>query len=378
MCAQPAKARLGLKSFAVLAAVVLAAVFLILYSLRPTARVVAVSRGHADDARHGSVTVEARHELDLNTEVGGRVIKSLVDVGKAFKEGDFMAQIDTGDIDLAIETAQNTYDTLKSRIAVGSSIELQIETAAANLANDERLNKMGQVSDVALATERRSLQALQQSLELEKVNNESQLRTDAIDIKSKKRQKEKMTIMAPFDGVVSAVQALPGSLIPGGSGIAHFLTNDCTVEARISEENFAGIAVGDKATVIFLGYDSAKPFDATVTKILPTAESTTQRYVVYLDVKIPPERLKPGMTGEVSILVGTDPWALLAPRRALAGDKLLVVSGGRVEVRTVKTGFVGLNKVQILDGVKEGDLVIAEDLDQFHPGERVRTDILAN
>ncbi len=378
MCAQPAKARLGLKSFAVLAAVVLAAVFLILYSLRPTARVVAVSRGHADDARPGSVTVEARHELDLNTEVGGRVIKSLVDVGKAFKEGDFMAQIDTGDIDLAIETAQNTYDTLKSRIAVGSSIELQIETAAANLANDERLNKMGQVSDVALATERRSLQALQQSLELEKVNNESQLRTDAIDIKSKKRQKEKMTIMAPFDGVVSAVQALPGSLIPGGSGIAHFLTNDCTVEARISEENFAGIAVGDKATVIFLGYDSAKPFDATVTKILPTAESTTQRYVVYLDVKIPPERLKPGMTGEVSILVGTDPWALLAPRRALAGDKLLVVSGGRVEVRTVKTGFVGLNKVQILDGVKEGDLVIAEDLDQFHPGERVRTDILAN
>jgi multidrug efflux pump subunit AcrA (membrane-fusion protein) len=151
-----------------------------------------------------------------------------------------------------------------------------------------------------------------------------------------------------------------------------------TVQARISEENFGGIAVGDPATVIFLSFGSAKTFKAKVSKILPTAEAATQRYVVYLAVDIPEEQLKPGMTGEVSILVSVDPWALLAPRRALAGNKLLVVNDGRVEVRTVKVGYIALNVVQILDGVKEGDLVISDELDQFHPGERVRTQVLAN
>jgi hypothetical protein len=42
----------------------------------------------------------------------------------------------------------------------------------------------------------------------------------------------------------------------------------------------------------------------------------------------------------------------------------------------VKLGFVGLNRVQITDGVKEGDLVIADDLDQFSPGDHVRTEIV--
>ena len=361
-----------------LLAVIAAAVVGAQYLLRPTARVVAVTRGHAEDARPGSVQVVAQHELDLKTEVSGRVVKSDLDEGKRFALGAFMAQLDTGDIDLTIERAENEYQTLKNRIAVGSQIKLQLETAKADLDNTERLFNMGQESKSNLENKRRAVEGLEQQMALEQVANQSQLQSDEINIKDDKRQKEKMTITAPFDGVVSEVDALPGALIPGGTGVAHFIMTARTVQARISEENFGGIIVGDPATVIFLSFGSAKSFKGKVSKILPTAEAATQRYVVYLDVDIPVEQLKPGMTGEVSILVSSDPWALLAPRRALGGTKLLVVNDGRVEVRTVKVGFIGLNKVQIVDGVKEGDLVIADDLDQFHPGDRVRTELLPN
>ena len=373
MSAPSPKSRLGSKLLLLAAGLVLLAL-LATYLLRPTAHVATVARGRAVDAKPGSVTVDRELRAGpIKAEAGGMVMKSALEPGKPFKEGEFMAQIDPGDIDLEIEHAQNDLEALKARqIAVGSQNQLELETAKADLEVQEHLYKLGQVADVDIRAKRRTVEAIQQRLALENVNNDSKLEAYRIAIEQKKLLRDRMTINAPFDGVVAAVLARTGALIPAGEAVAHFITTSRTVEARISEENFAGIAVGDKATVNFLGYND-KLFDATVTKVLPTAEAATQRYVVYLDVTIPIERLTPGLTGEVIIIVDSHSDVLLVPRRALLGNTLLVVNGGHVEVRTVKHGFMGVNVVEITDGVQEGDQVIVQDVEGFSPGERVRT-----
>jgi RND family efflux transporter MFP subunit len=345
------------------------------YLLRPVARVVAVRRGHAVDARPGSVTVIASYQEPITNEVGGRLIKSTLEPGKAYKEGEFMAQIDTGDIDLEIEHAQNDLDALRARHAVGSRTTLDIETAQAKLDNDERLYKMGQVATTDILTERRGVKALQQQLAGENVEFDTQVKAYLLAIKEQERKKSKMTIDAPFDGVVSEVLAQPGALLGGVAPLATLIASQRRVEVRISEEKFPGIVVGKRASVEFLG-DNGKIYDAKVAQVLPTVEAATQRYVVYLDVAIPRDRLTPGITGEATIEVDTHPDALLVPRRALSGDRLLVVHGGQVELRTVKSGYKSLTDVEILDGAKEGDQVITEDLDSFHPGERVSVELL--
>jgi RND family efflux transporter MFP subunit len=356
--------------------VLIALAVALIYFTRPVAKVVRVVRGKAVDAVPGSVTANAEYEMELKSEIGGHLIKSALDEGKHVQKGEFLVQLDAGDIDIEIEKLQLDEDTLKKRIAVGSPAQLQLDGAKVAFADVERLHKLGQMSDNDFESQQRSFESVQWQLKLEQIDNQSQIDTDENALKVKRRERDKMTITAPFDGVVSKVLARPGALIDMGAPIAILISTSRTVVARISEEDFTGIRLGQKASVRFLGYGN-ELYSATVSKILPTADPDTQRYEVFLNVDLPLERLIPGLTGEVSIVVGEHENTLIVPRRALFGDSLFVVKNGRVRLRTVTVGYVGLNEAEILGGVEEGERVIVEEIDQFRDGENVRSIILS-
>ena len=136
----------------------------------------------------------------------------------------------------------------------------------------------------------------------------------------------------------------------------------------------ADIKVGQKVTVRFLTYGESS-FSGKVSKILPTADPATQRYIVHLQLDIPQEKLKPGITGEMVIDVDVHENTLIVPRRAVLGSNLYVVNDGRVELRKVALGYVSLNEVEVLSGVKLGEQVIVEQPDRFRVGEHVRAEV---
>lgn len=361
-----------LLKFIVFLIVVAIGVYGIIQWTRPEALVAEVFRGRAVDAVPGSVVVEAGFIMDIKSEIGGRLIFTTLEPGKRFKEGDVLVRIDTGDIELEIEKLESDFAAARRRVEIGSSTTLELANAKDNLRNLERLASLGQISDNEIIQARRAVQQVEQRVALEDVANQNMLEGFENQLLVKRRQMDKMTVRAPFDGVVSEVIARPGDLIGGGSPIARLISTSRTVEARISEENFAGIAVGQKASVRFLGY-GAELYDATVQQILPTADAETQRYVVYLGVEVDPVLLVPGITGEVSIVVGERDNTLIIPRRALFGSNVYVVTGGVVELRQVRTGFTSLNDVEIISGLKEGELVIVDRIDIFRAGDRINT-----
>jgi RND family efflux transporter MFP subunit len=364
-----------MKKILVAVAALVAAAFVISSLLKPTAKVTAAWKGKAVQAVPGSVTVQAEYQMELKSEIAGRVIRSELDPGKPVKAGSVLVQIDTGDLELEIEHIQSEYDAKKKSIAVGSSIKLALETATANLQNFERLTKAGTYSVSDLETRRREVKQIEQSLALEAVANDQQIAAFENTLKVKRRQLDKMTITAPFDGIVSAVYARPGDLIGGATPIATLIATHRTIEAKISEENFANIKLNQIATVRFLGYGDGL-YDAKVVKILPTADPETQRYIVHLEVKIDPDKLVPGLTGEVNITTGERMSDTLIPRRALFDNNVYVVEDGRVRLRKVEVGYVSLNIAEVTKGLKTGDLVIVEELEKFRDGNRVSTELV--
>jgi len=358
------------------AAVVLVAIAIgVQRYLRPVAKVEPVISGDAVDAEPGSVVVKEHYSMQMKSAIAGRVLNKdyKLDTGLHVKEGDVLAHLDTSDVEVAIEQVQNTIDSTKQRMSIGSAQKFALETAQSDFTNTERLFKMGQLSDSEYQKARRAVETIKQQLAIEKVRDEEDLKTDENLLKAKKLELEKMTIKAPFDGVVSVVNAHPGDLINTGDPIITMITNDKIVEAKISEENFANIRPGEKVSVRFLPY-GAWVYNGFVTKVLPTADPETQRHLVDLNITdIEPEKLIPGITGEVSIEVGRHPAKCIIPRRALLNENVYVVKNGRVELRPVKKGFVWLTGVEIVDGLEPGDLVIVEDLDSFHDGDSVTT-----
>ena len=120
-------------------------------------------------------------------------------------------------------------------------------------------------------------------------------------------------------------------------------------------------------------------YNAVIAKILPAADPATQRYTVFLDIFLPEGRtLLPGLTGEVSISIAERANAIIIPRRALVGDYVYVVKGGKLDLRKIVKGYDSLNQIEILTGLTEGEAVVVEQQDRFHEGERVRTQVLTN
>ncbi len=360
----------------ILAAVVLAlGAWAVVYYTRPVATVSEVVRGKAVNAVPGSVSVAAEYQQELKSEVAGRVARSELDLGREVHKGDFLVLLDTGDLELEIKQIESELAAHKKRVAVGSSLKLELENGRDDLKEKERMLKLGGISEAELTRQQRLVKQAEQRVALEDVENAQKTETISNSLAVKRRLVEKMNFVALFDGIISQVFARPGDLIGSNAPIATIISTSRTVEAKVSEENFAGIKVGQKASVRFLGYGNQQ-YGASVIKVLPTADSETQRYIVHLNVDLAADKLVPGLTGEVNIVIGERDAPAIVPRRALRGNEVLVVSNGRVELRKVQTGYVAMNVAEILTGLREGELVIAEELDKFTPGDRVRTELL--
>jgi RND family efflux transporter MFP subunit len=354
---------------ALLALVVIAAVALRL--ARPLATVAVVKRGTAVSALPATVAVRADYSMELRSEAGGRVIDSALVLGRRVKAGELLLKIDDADLKIELERVTNDYNAALRRREVGSATKLDLETAKADLANFTRLSEAGQYSGIELDKRKREVRSLEQKLEIERINEETLITGLATDIKTRKRQIEKTALFSPIDADVTAVSAYVGDLIISSAPLATLLARERLVEARVSEENFSGVRVGQAAQVRFLGY-AGEQFTGKVARVLPTADPLTQRYTVILDVGIAPERLVPGLSGEASIIVGQRADVLIIPRRALLGDYVLTVVDGQVKQQRVTRGYESLNEVEIAEGLKAGDLVITDGLDAYREKERVR------
>jgi HlyD family secretion protein len=174
------------------------------------------------------------------------------------------------------------------------------------------------------------------------------------------------TLAAPFDGIILEVRAQPGETVAADAGLV-VLTDPAAVEVQTSviEEDLPLVEVGQEAELFFDARPDAEA-GGHVSRIVPQRlPGDRPLYPVLVTVADLPDGLRAGMTVDASIVVAWRSEVLRLPR-ALArarGDRTATIevwTGSTSEERLVQTGLRGDVYVEILDGLREGEQVVAE------------------
>jgi macrolide-specific efflux system membrane fusion protein len=172
-------------------------------------------------------------------------------------------------------------------------------------------------------------------------------------------------LVAPADGVVTAVDLTAGVAAPSGAAIT-VAASTYQVTADVVETDIASMKVGQAAsvTVAAIGAD----LDGTVTAIAPTAESSSGNnsvvsYAVTVSLANPPTALRAGMTADVTITTASATNVVAVPAAAVRGSGqntsvLLMTASGTPEARTVTVGLMTSSLVEIQSGLNAGDVVV--------------------
>ena len=185
-------------------------------------------------------------------------------------------------------------------------------------------------------------------------------------------QLDRLTTRAPFDGVIAEINAWTGDLVNANQALIRLVSRGRSVLMELKEEDYFGVEDKQAVTLRLASYPD-RTFQGTVNRMEDIANSNNKTRNLFVSVDAPDDVMVPGLTGEGYLVKDERSDAILIPRRALIGNLVYVVTDGKIEVRRVKPGFLGLHLAEVLEGIEEGEMVVMEDQNLLKPGDRVKT-----
>jgi HlyD family secretion protein len=186
-----------------------------------------------------------------------------------------------------------------------------------------------------------------------------------------------LRLLAPADGVVTARDAEPGSTVVAGQAVLRLVARDSLwVKLRLDQHRSAGLQVGLPAEIV-LRSRPGEVFAGKVARIELLSDSVTEERIAQLSFETPPTNVSVGEMSEATLRLPGIRQALVLPNAALRqhGGKtgVWVQAAEGLNFVAVKTGVSGADgRVQILDGLKEGDAVIVHSERELGVPSRVK------
>ena len=170
-------------------------------------------------------------------------------------------------------------------------------------------------------------------------------------------------IRSPIDGYVTDRPLYPGEMAAAGTPLITVMdTSQVIAKAHIPQPDAAVLKVGDRATLTVPGENEA--VEAKVTIISPALDPNSTTVEVWVQATNHTQRLKPGTSVQVSMIARTVKGAIAVPSESVLtaqdGSTTVMVIGtdNRAHQTAVKTGVREDNKIQIVEGIKEGERII--------------------
>lgn len=191
---------------------------------------------------------------------------------------------------------------------------------------------------------------------------QAKLQADEAAVQLARAQLEKLTLTAPFDGVLGLRKVSVGDVVAAGKDIVNLESIDTLkLDFRVPELYLPTVKVGQTLQVAVDAF-SGRGFDGTVIAIDPLVDVNGRAVAVRARVANADGSLRPGLFARVSLTIDTQPNAVLVPEQAIVafGNKQFVfkVADGKAAQTAVTLGGRRNAEVEIAEGLKPGDMVV--------------------
>ena len=178
-------------------------------------------------------------------------------------------------------------------------------------------------------------------------------------------------IKSPIDGTVSTLTTQVGAQASIGAPIGSVISTDnLEIKFDVAERLLYAVKLGGKVEVSFDAFPG-EVFNATIVKMASTLNTATRTREITIKLDDDQGKIISGMYARVNVLLEEADDAITIPTSALSGDAVFVVKDGVAHKMQVKTGIQSDGRVQILEGVQEGDQVVVAGIAQLSDGTAV-------
>lgn len=301
-----------------------------------------VTRGSIARSVSVSGVLEPLRTVVVNAQMAGTLLQVPVEEGSAVSRGHVLARIDDREIRAQLRAA-----------------EASLELARTAFERAQRLYDRQVITQAEFDAERAALTAAEAQVD--------QLSTRA----------SYAVIQAPLDGVVTERVVQAGDVV--GNQSRMFTVADLSVlvvRVGVSELDVVNIRESDPVELSLDAFPN-RPLNGRVRRIFPSADPATRLVPVEVALDAEAETLaRPGFLARATFSVGLLEDVLLIPAGALASTgaspSVFVVEDDRVRRRPVRTGLTSQGRVQVLEGLEEGEVVVTQGVSRLREGATVR------
>jgi len=172
-------------------------------------------------------------------------------------------------------------------------------------------------------------------------------------------------IRSPLDGVVTDRPLYPGEMAAAGTPLMTVMDiSRVTARAHIPQSDAVLLKVGDHATIAIPGQE--EPVEGKVTLVSPALDPNSTTVEIWVEAKNPKKNLKPGSSVRLSMVSEAVPDALVVPAGAVltgadgATTVMVIAEDQHAHQQAIKAGIRQDDKLQIIEGLKEGQRVVTE------------------
>ena len=294
----------------------------------------------------------------VRSKTAGTLLSLTVKEGDSVKLGQSLGAIDLSDVNNRVTERGATLESARASLALAQS---QYDS---NL----RLSENGFISPVAMATFKSQLDAAK-----------AQVKASETQLGSARIAMREAALLAPITGVVVKRNALPGEKVsPEQALITLMDIRSLEMSGSVAPHLAASIRPG---ALVSLQVDGmAKAIQATIERVGPLAEAGSKALPVVVRIANSDGQLQPGQYASASIEVADSTQRLTVPVQAVQDERgqniVWIIESNTIKRRAVTVGRRDAQgiRVEITDGLKGGESILAMRFDQLRDGAAARVD----